>query len=367
MLSTLVRLRDAGRRDIIALIADSRLSLAEVHDFGLTDLNALNARIASAESHRLKPLVEEWFDWLRSAHALAPRTKRPYAANTVRRYEQSWSRIFRVLPRRTEATMADITKGFLADYRKRRKAEGRSGATINRDIVTIQSFWRWCEQEREIPVQRVRIDKEREADGRDRWLDSQELERLHSATPANWWPLFALLFHTGMRIGEAQGLVWGDVRLAHGYIEINTRVRRLKTTSSSRNVPTTNSLAAILADLARGVPNGPADPVFCGPLASYRRARSAFRKAIKQASLRDATIHDLRHTYGVHCAQAGVPLPRLQQLMGHASPVMTMRYMKHSPQNYFLEDAALLEASLSGPVSAGPTPSRHQTTLVRSA
>ena len=59
-------------------------------------------------------------------------------------------------------------------------------------------------------------------------------------------------------------------------------------------------------------------------------------------------IHDLRHTFGVHCAQAGVPIARLQKLLGHASPIMTMRYMKHAPESYFVEDAAKVLASLSG-------------------
>jgi hypothetical protein len=59
------------------------------------------------------------------------------------------------------------------------------------------------------------------------------------------------------------------------------------------------------------------------------------------------TVHDLRHAFGVHCAQSGVPLPRLQKLMGHASPVMTMRYMQHAPESYFSEDAARVAASLT--------------------
>jgi integrase len=54
------------------------------------------------------------------------------------------------------------------------------------------------------------------------------------------------------------------------------------------------------------------------------------------------------HTFGVHCAQAGVPIVRLQKLLGHASPAMTMRYMSHAPESYFAEDAAKLAASLSG-------------------
>jgi integrase len=62
----------------------------------------------------------------------------------------------------------------------------------------------------------------------------------------------------------------------------------------------------------------------------------------------NVTIHDLRHTFGVHCAQAGVPIARLQKLLGHASPHMTLRYMKHAPESYFQEDAAKLAASISG-------------------
>ena len=59
-------------------------------------------------------------------------------------------------------------------------------------------------------------------------------------------------------------------------------------------------------------------------------------------------IHDLRHTFEVHCAMARIPLARIQKLIGHATPVMTMRYLKHAPESYFPEDAARLAASLTG-------------------
>ena len=41
-------------------------------------------------------------------------------------------------------------------------------------------------------------------------------------------------------------------------------------------------------------------------------------------------------------------MPRLQKLLGHASPVMTMRYTKHTPESYFAEGAARVAASLQG-------------------
>lgn len=53
----------------------------------------------------------------------------------------------------------------------------------------------------------------------------------------------------------------------------------------------------------------------------------------------------------MHAAQNGVPIARLQKLLGHASPVMTMRYMKHAPQEFFGEDAVKIAASLDLPSS----------------
>jgi len=42
------------------------------------------------------------------------------------------------------------------------------------------------------------------------------------------------------------------------------------------------------------------------------------------------------------------PRRNAQKLLGHASPHMTLRYMKHAPENYFAEDAARVATSLSG-------------------
>jgi len=59
------------------------------------------------------------------------------------------------------------------------------------------------------------------------------------------------------------------------------------------------------------------------------------------------TLHDLRHTFAVHAAQSGVPIPRIQKLLGHATVAMAMRYMKHAPEAYFAEDAARVAMSLT--------------------
>ena len=54
------------------------------------------------------------------------------------------------------------------------------------------------------------------------------------------------------------------------------------------------------------------------------------------------------HTFGVHAAQAGIPIVRLQKLMGHADPTMTLRYMQHAPEAYLDQDAAAIAAHMTG-------------------
>jgi integrase len=121
-----------------------------------------------------------------------------------------------------------------------------------------------------------------------------------------------------------------------------------KTEASVRDVPIPESLAELLAVHRLRCPAGPADLVFPLPYSRYQRAQRVFRSACTRAGLHNVRIHDLRHTFGVHCARAGVPLARIQKLMGHATVAMTLRYLQHAPESHFEQDAARVAESLSG-------------------
>lgn len=193
-------------------------------------------------------------------------------------------------------------------------------------------------------------------DGLERWLSSDEVAAIERASPRDWWPLFALLLHTGMRVGEAQGLRVGDLRLKERRILIHEQSRSLKTASSVRVVPITDTLAELLEADSRRHPVGSGDKLFPSPYDSYDAARRVWRRTCLAAGLHNggktpkpsATLHDLRHTFAVMAAHANVPLVRLQKLLGHASPQMTMRYMKHAPESYFDEDAAKIAGAIAG-------------------
>lgn len=59
--------------------------------------------------------------------------------------------------------------------------------------------------------------------------------------------------------------------------------------------------------------------------------KRALPRACRKAGLREVGWHTLRHTYASHLAMLGVPLKMIQELLGHSTMEMTMRYAHLAP------------------------------------
>ncbi len=75
----------------------------------------------------------------------------------------------------------------------------------------------------------------------------------------------------------------------------------------------------------------------------YEDVSHTFDRAATKAGFDDVTFHTLRHTFASRMAQRGIPLKAIQELLGHGTMQMTMRYAHLSPNN--LRDAV---AALEG-------------------
>jgi integrase len=74
--------------------------------------------------------------------------------------------------------------------------------------------------------------------------------------------------------------------------------------------------------------------VFCGEtgrLLNRGECKWPLWRACQKAGLRRVGWHALRHTFASHLAMRGVPLKAVQELLGHSTMDMTMRYAHLSP------------------------------------
>lgn len=229
-------------------------------------------------------------------------------------------------------TLAEITPKRIVQYKAKRYADGVGPATINRELAAMKKAfnlaireWEWC---RDNPVTRVSMEKENNQ--RDRWLSSEEEERLF-AVSAEWLrEILTFAIHTGMRMQEILSLTWEGVDLFRKTVT----VFRSKN-GERRTIPTNRTVFELLKAKAK-VRALRSSVVFygkaCTPI-DGNNLRRAFRLAVKKAKIENLHFHDLRHTFATRLIQAGVDIYKVQRLLGHKSPIMTQRYAHHYPES----------------------------------
>ncbi len=62
-----------------------------------------------------------------------------------------------------------------------------------------------------------------------------------------------------------------------------------------------------------------------------KNVRRLFETTLKKSGIIDFRFHDLRHTFASHLVMLGVDIKTVQELMGHKSIEMTLRYSHLSP------------------------------------
>ena len=204
-------------------------------------------------------------------------------------------------------------------------------ATINRYRALLSLVYRLGIESGKVKENPARLVKHRqENNARVRWLSNEEEVRLRTYiqnTCPEHIPELDLALHTGMRLSEMYSLTWENVNTSRKVLTIP----RSKN-GETRHVPLNATALSALAELRKRsdgtgpvVRNLDGDP-FAGP-------RYWFEPALPKAKIRRFSWHCLRHTFASRLVMAGVDLRTVQELMGHKSIEMTVRYSHLAPKH----------------------------------
>jgi len=162
---------------------------------------------------------------------------------------------------------------------------------------------------------------------RERYLSGDELKHLLQALAEHPNKQSAnairLLLLTGARRGEVLSATWGQFELERGvWTKPSAHTKQKRTHVVPLSAPT----KALLESM---VPGEVSQPLFPSPhdgASPQGNLKRFWRTICKKAGIKQARVHDLRHSFASYLASSGASLPLIGALLGHTQPGTTARY-----------------------------------------
>jgi len=255
-----------------------------------------------------------------------------------------------LLPYWAEMPIGRIHKSLAADYRKHRHAEKTvTDSTINRDLGVLRHILFWAVDEGLLatnPLARLRLVPERRKP-RSVISVGEEALLLTAAAP-HLRAIIITALDTGMRRGELLNQRWEHVDLNRKLLFVT----RSKTAEGEgREIPLTERVHSLL--LSRQEPEG---LVFTFRKTPIKAIKTAWKAAMRRASIRYRRFHDLRHTFNTRLMEAGVMQEVRKALMGHSTGEDVNSIYTHIELPVKREAVRKLEIWLAAQAQAQPQP-----------
>ena len=299
-----------------------------------------------------KVTVEElWRHFERTSAGLAPSTMALYEAQARNH----------ILPHLGHLPIRSVTKATVKEFLADLRASGVGPASVAGTYRLLRRLLNVAVDEGRIPsnpaakISLGSAGPEKEI----RFLTAQEVQAIAGEVADVYRALVLFLAYTGARIGEAAALrvknvdlMRGRVTISGASVEVNgeqfdgpTKTRR------KRTVTLPAFLAGVLTShlAAYSQPEDSDARVFVNSYGDPIR-QSSFRKNVFQPAARRVGIdppprvHDLRHTAVALAIQGGLNTKQIQEMLGHATPVMTLQRYAHLYPMAHEEGAAKLDA-----------------------
>jgi integrase len=232
-----------------------------------------------------------------------------------------------ILPKFRHFKVAEITYSDVDGLHRKVTARG-APYMANRTLAVLSKMfslamrWGWRADN---PARGIERNPEQK---RHRYLTPDELKRLAGAltkaADKQGADIVRLLLLTGARSGEVRSMRWEHLDLAEG---VWTKPASTTKQAAMHRAPISAPARQLLSRIYKKSGSPSEGFVFEGRVDGFRAdIKKTWAALCKHAKIKDARIHDLRHTYASVLASAGLSLPIIGGLLGHSQPATTARY-----------------------------------------
>ena len=258
------------------------------------------------------------------------------SANTIFSYMRDIRQFSQWLRMSQDKDVVDASQLNISDYLTHLQNEGRSSATVSRNLASLKNFYSYVVSSGFLEDSPVTVDihVQRGEKKSPSILTGKEVELLLAqpicvdAKGFRDKAMLEVMYATGMRVSELLELDVGDVNLELGIIKCSG-------TKKSRSIPlypaALKALSVYMSDI-RGIMVSVSDEkaLFVN-VNGARMSRQGFWKILKHYQNaahieKEITPHTLRHSFAVHLLENGADLSSVQELMGHSDISSTQVY-----------------------------------------
>ena len=264
------------------------------------------------------------------------------SANTVSSYMRDIRQFAQWLASEENTEVIDASQENIAAYLNHLESEGRSGATLSRNLASLKNFYSYVVSTGFLdhtPVTDIHVDRGEKKEPK--FLSNKEVELL-LAQPAcidakgyRDKAMLEVMYATGIRVTELISLDLDDVNLDLGIIKCASGKK-------TRVIPLYPAALRALSDYIVRIRSGmilntEEEALFVN-VSGVRMSRQGFWKILKHYQTtahieKEITPHTLRHSFAMHLLENGADIASVQQLMGHSDISSTQVYAQLVKQN----------------------------------
>jgi integrase len=222
---------------------------------------------------------------------------------------------------------ARLSTDQMDKYREKRKAEGRSDATVNRELSILRTAFHNARKRTPPKVNAVPyFPMVQETTIRKGFLSDEQYNALLAELPNELKALFVCGYITGMRKSELLAIEWPQVDFESGLITLDKGETKNDDARSAPILDGDMRDLLLAANAERGA-SWPQSPwVFNRGGEQIKDFRWSWDEAAKRAGVPELKFHDLRRTAVRNMRRAGVPQVVRMKISGHKTDSMERRY-----------------------------------------